>query len=644
MALPQITSTSRRRSWSIARSGTVLLFIDLFAWAIALPIATALRYDFHLDQAAWQGLFKMVPIALGIQLIAGFSIGLYRGRWRIGSFDEVSALVTATAITAIIVSALDNFVPGARPSLRPVPMSACISGGIAGLVLMSGARYLYRVNEERYRRPSESMAKRVIVFGAGDGGVRAIRALLSDKESPYFPVAIVDDDDRKRNLSIQGVPVVGGRSRIEWAVRTLGCEAMVIAVPSGDSALVGELVDIADELGIDVRVLPSVRELFGAEIRTADIRELSEDDLLGRHKIETDVESIAHYLTGKRVLVTGAGGSIGSELCRQLYRYAPSELIMIDRDESALHAIQLSLHGRALLDTPDLLLCDIRDRARVHRLFLERRPDVVFHAAALKHLPLLEQHPIEALKSNVWGTLSVLDAAVACGVERFVNISTDKAANPVSNLGYTKRITERLTAWTAREHAQAGVFLSVRFGNVLGSRGSVLTAFRAQIEAGGPITVTDPEVTRYFMTVEEAVQLVIQAGAIGREGEALVLDMGEPVRIADVARRLASRARRPIDIVYTGLRPGEKLHEDLLGDNEIDERPVHPLISHVQVPVLDPALVRDLDSSKPALDIVEMFKSLAGVRCAPVLPELPTVYPIDDLDDLDDMSSSVNLH
>ncbi len=237
----------------------------------------------------------------------------------------------------------------------------------------------------------------------------------------------------------------------------------------------------------------------------------------------------------------------------------------------------------------------------------------MFHAAALKHLPLLEQHPVEALKSNVWGTLSVLDAARAAGVDKFVNISTDKAANPVSNLGYSKRVTERLTAWTAAT-TQQGVFLSVRFGNVLGSRGSVLTAFRAQIEAGGPITVTDPDVTRYFMTVEEAVQLVIQAGAIGRDGEALVLDMGDPVRIADVARRLALRARNPIDIVYTGLRPGEKLHEDLFGRDEADERPAHPMISHVPVPPLDPAMVRDLDPGMGKVALIGVLEHLATVR------------------------------
>lgn len=316
-------------------------------------------------------------------------------------------------------------------------------------------------------------------------------------------------------------------------------------------------------------------------------------DLLGRPEIDTDLDSVAGYLTGKRVLVTGAGGSIGSELCREIHRYAPAELMILDRDESALHALQLSLDGRASLDDRSVILADLRDAVTIRAIFQARRPQVVFHAAALKHLPMLERFPGEAVKTNVFGTLAVLEAAT--GVERFVCISSDKAANPCSVLGYTKRITERLTAHTAA--TSKGSFLSVRFGNVLGSRGSVLTTFQAQIAAGGPLVVTHRDVTRYIMTTREAVHLVIQAAAIGRRGEALVLQMGDPVRIDDVARRMAQLSPVPIDIEYCGLRPGEKLHEDLFGTGEIDLRPVHPMISHVRVPPLDPAEVRLLDSN-----------------------------------------------
>jgi FlaA1/EpsC-like NDP-sugar epimerase len=357
-------------------------------------------------------------------------------------------------------------------------------------------------------------------------------------------------------------------------------------------------------------VLPPVSELVGGAVSSHDIRDVSEADLLGRHQVETDVDSVAAYLTGKRVLVTGAGGSIGSELCRQIHRYSPASLVILDRDESLLHDVQLSIDGRALLDSPDLVLADIRDAGAIERVFATHRPQVVFHAAALKHLPLLERHPDESVKSNVLGTLTVLRAAQRHGVQRFVNISTDKAADPTSVLGYTKRIAERLTAHVAAE--TGGAFLSVRFGNVLGSRGSVLPTFRAQVEAGGPITVTDKDVTRYFMTVEEAVQLVVQAGAIGRPGEALVLDMGEPVRINDVARRLAARASRPVQVAYTGLRPGEKLHEQLLGLGEADSRPIHPLISHVCVPPLDPAQALEIDVTGTSEAIVAQLAALAS--------------------------------
>jgi FlaA1/EpsC-like NDP-sugar epimerase len=309
------------------------------------------------------------------------------------------------------------------------------------------------------------------------------------------------------------------------------------------------------------------------------------------------------------VLVTGAGGSIGSELCRQIHRYGPAELIMLDRDESALHAVQMSVNGTARLDDPDLCLVDIRDFTRLSTVFERFKPHVVFHAAALKHVPLLEMHPTEAVQTNVWGTLNVLKVAAQSGVERFVNISTDKAADPVNALGTSKRIAERLTAAFATE--QQMPYLSVRFGNVLGSRGSVLETFRAQIEAGGPVTVTHPEITRYFMTVQEAVQLVIQAGAIGRSGEVLVLEMGTPVRIAEVAERLVAEARRPIKIAFTGLRPGEKMHEVLFAPTEVDERPIHPLISHCPVPPLAMGTVDRLDLRAPSEELLDRLRSLA---------------------------------
>ena len=399
-------------------------------------------------------------------------------------------------------------------------------------------------------------------------------------------------------------------------MRRTGASTVILSVANADAHLIRDIQRISLDAGSAFKVVPSVGELLDGRTSVERVRDVEVTDLLGRRQIETDVAAIAGYLAGKRVLVTGAGGSIGAELCRQIRAFDPAELIMLDRDESALHAVQLSLYGRALLDSAELVLADLRDAEAMRGVLASRRPHVVFHAGALKHLTLLERHPAEAVKTNIWGTLTLLECCAE--VERFVNISTDKAANPISVLGYSKRITERLTAYASLVHG--GAFLNVRFGNVLGSRGSVLTAFAAQATSGGPITVTDPDVTRYFMTVAEAVQLVVHAVAIGRAGEALVLDTGDPVRIADVARQVALQTGRPVDIVYTGLRSGEKLHEDLFGVGERDVRPLHPLISHVTVPPLDPDLVRRLDPrAEPAFLVEELARICKAVHM-PIQP------------------------
>lgn len=581
-----------QRSFLARHRSLIQSTIDAWAWMAGLGVALLFRFDFAPGWGDLRGLLLLVPIAALAQVVSGLAVGLYTGRWRFGSFEEVAALVQSSVVATAIVLLADLWIER-HPLL--VPRSVPIVGGLVALVLMAGVRYGWRLVLEKRRRPTGPGCQRLLVFGAGEGGAQVMVAMLHHPTSPYLPVALLDDDPAKRNLRIMGVPVVGGRGALARATGEHEADALLIAIPSADSMLVTELTELATEADLPVKVLPAVSELLDGRVRVGDIRDLTTADLLGRHEIKTDLASIAGYLTGRRVLVTGAGGSIGSELCRQIYRFAPSELTMLDRDESALHGVQLSIEGRALLDTPSLVLLDIRDRCAVERVLAERRPDVIFHAAALKHLPLLERHPEEAVKTNVWATLDLLEAAADHGVDRFVNISTDKAADPVSVLGYSKRVSERLTAHVA--HQSGGTFVSVRFGNVLGSRGSVLTAFHAQIERGGPLTVTDPDVTRYFMTVEEAVELVIQAGAVGQPGEALVLDMGEPVRIAELARLLVARAGRPIAIDFTGLRPGEKLHEDLLGSDEPDRRPAHPLISHVDVPPLHPAAARAIGVS-----------------------------------------------
>jgi FlaA1/EpsC-like NDP-sugar epimerase len=489
-------------------------------------------------------------------------------------------------------------------SQRVRPQTVVVGAALA-LVAMLGARYVAFAARLRSRPPAPAAVK-IIVFGAGEAGVQLIRRLTTRSDLAYQPVAILDDDPAKRRLRIHGVPVLGGRSQMAEVAVSTGAKVLVIAIAGESSQVIEALTAAAERCGLIPKVIPSLRELLTGHAQIEGVRDPRISDLLGRRAVTSDVASVREHIAGQRVLITGAGGSIGAELCRQLHQLGPAELIMLDRDESALHAVQLMLHGRALLDSDETVLADIRDQRRIREVFERFRPGIVFHAAALKHLPLLERCPAEAYKSNVLGTLTVLEAAADYGVHSFVNISTDKAANPVSVLGYSKRITERLTAeMSARTGAR---FLSVRFGNVLGSRGSVLTALSAQVAAGGPVTVTDPEVSRYFMLADEAVHLLLQAAVIGRGGEVLVLDMGEPVRIADMARRMAAGGGREVDIVFTGLRPGEKLFEDRLAHGENDLRPYHPLISQVPVPPLSAAEVAVLD---PDADADSVYRELA---------------------------------
>ncbi|WP_307834511.1 polysaccharide biosynthesis protein [Paractinoplanes lichenicola] len=449
-----------------------------------------------------------------------------------------------------------------------------------------GERLLYTlaVGYERWARRREQGRVRALVFGAGSAASVLLHSMVFDPDSPFEPVGILDDDPAKRRERLAGISVLGTRHDLDRAVADTRAEVVIFAVGNAEAGLIRELRERAVAAGARLLVVPEASEVLDHELGAADVREVRITDLLGRHRIRTDSPAIAELLTGRRVLVTGAGGEIGSELCRQIHRYDPAALIMLDHDEAALQAVQLSVDPRAELHDPSVQLADVRDAARVREVFRTGKPEVVFHAAALRHQPLLERHPAEAVKTNVLGTLNVLEAAA--GAALFVNVSADKAADPVSVLGCTKRITERLTAH------YGGV--SVRFGNVLGSRGSVVAKFAAQIADGGPVTVTDPDATRYLMTTQEAVSLTVQAATLGAPGEALVLQLGEPVLIAELARQMIALAGHPIDIVFTGLRPGEKLGDVLFNTGETPTRPHHPLIAHVTVPPLNPEAVRDL--------------------------------------------------
>ncbi len=561
-------------------TSTTQFVLDVLAWVLAVTIALVMRSYLQaapdISKIVKDTLIRVLPMVSLVQAVTGYIVGIYRRRWRYGSFDEVKGLILSALITTIILWVIRFF----DTSVDAFPRSAIVAGGILGLFFTAASRYSWRLIREQLRRPSAQNSTKLIIYGAGEGGIQIVNTMLRNPNSQYLPVAFLDDNPKTHRLRISGVPVLGGRNEIAKVTQRTGASTLLIAIPSADSTVVNEIVEIARESKLNVKILPVVQSLDERQVGAEDIRDLTDEDLLGRRRVKINLDEISDYLVNRRVLVTGAGGSIGSELCRQLVRFNPSEIIMLDRDESALHEVQLSIYGRALLDTPQTVLADLRDERAINEVFDSRKPQVVFHAAALKHLPLLERYPHEAYQTNVLGTATVLNAAQRTGVEVFVNISTDKAANPISVLGFSKKIAERLTADVASRTNQ-GKYISVRFGNVLGSRGSVLMSFRDQIAKGGPVTVTHRGVTRYFMTISEAVQLVVQAGAIGRTGEILVLDMGKPVNIHDVAEQLVKNSGKPIKIEVVGLRVGEKVHEELFAEGETDERPRHPLISHV---------------------------------------------------------------
>jgi len=552
---------------------------DPLVWVVSIFAASWLRYDFDLTQVLTRGIVIVSVGTAALHVLLGFAIGPYAVGHLRGSFEEISDIAKTVMLTTVVI-----LVPVWLASPILVPRSVPIIGAALAGAGMFAARFVIRAWRSRHRAVRVSQ-RRVVIFGAGEGGRQLVRAMTRDPASTFAPVALLDDSPLKARLNIEGVRVRGAREALEGVASKYGADTLAIAVPSADASLIRDLSDRAAACGLDVLVLPPAHELIGGP-SAKDLRDVNLADLLGRRPVDLDTEIIAESISGQRVLVTGAGGSIGSELCRQISAFNPGRLIMLDRDESALHGVQLSISGQGLLDTDDVVLADIRDLEAMREVFRRVSPDIVFHAAALKHLPLLEQYPLEAWKSNVLGTLNVLQAAREQQVSTFVNISTDKAADPTCVLGYSKRLAERLTAGFASHNE--GRYVSVRFGNVLGSRGSVVHAFTAQIGRGGPVTVTHPQVERFFMLIPEACQLVLEAATIGSDGEVMVLDMGKPMKIVDVANTLIRMSnRRDVHIVYTGLRPGEKLGEDLFAEAEERRSTAHPLISAVDVPPMD---------------------------------------------------------
>lgn len=574
-----------------ARRGALAMW-DIACWTLGAAFVIGLRYSFTITEIQWEAVLSYLVVSWILLVGVGVASKFYRGRFQVGSFDEALGLaihfLVVAAITVMTAPVLNASLPRSLPVLAP-PIA---------LVAAAAGRWFYRAVRDHNNRVSAA-GRPLLIYGAGDAGRQVLRLVRTDRSLGLTAVGFIDDNPGKRHLRISGVPVVGSGSSLADVAADLDVAAVILAVTGASGDLVDRVQRDANEAGLDVFVLPQLSELVGGQVKRADIRPVEISDVLGRHQIHTDLSSIAGYLTGKRVLITGAGGSIGSELARQVHRFGPESLVLLDRDESALHAVQLAIYGHGLLDSDDTVLADIRDAGALREVFDAHQPQIVFHAAALKHLPMLERFPAEGWKTNVWGTENMLRLSAENDVQHFVNISTDKAADATSVLGATKRMAEQLTAWYAETTARP--YMSVRFGNVLGSRGSMLHTFNTQIAQGGPLTVTHPDVTRYFMTIPEACELVVQAGAMGGSGEVMVLEMGQPVSILDVARRMISLSgATDIDIVFTGLRPGEKLHERLFGEDEQPAATSHPMIRSVRIPGLDPAHLAD-DSVTPPL-------------------------------------------
>jgi FlaA1/EpsC-like NDP-sugar epimerase len=495
-------------------------------------------------------------------------------------------------------------------------------GSVLSLLAFGAIRFQSRLLA--FHRPAaDREARRVLIVGAGDAGAMVLNDILHNPSLGLEAVGILDDDRRKASRSLHGVPILGRTEELPAFADRLDVDEVLLAIPSATGDLVRQVSGLCEQGDVPLRVLPSVREIVGGRITARDIRDLQIEDLLGRQQVATDLEGLEAVLRGRRVLVTGAGGSIGSEIARQVSGFEPSELIVLDHDETLLHEALVQLPG----SPAKAVLADVRDRDRMLEVLLALRPEIVFHAAAHKHVPLLEAFPEEAVLTNVFGTANVVDAAVAAGVERFVLISTDKAVRPVSVMGATKWFAEQIVRSV---HGRGTTFCAVRFGNVLGSRGSVIPTFLGQIAAGGPVTVTDPSMTRYFMSIRESVELVLQASALSQGGEVLTLEMGQPVSIPDLARRLIRLSGlvpgRDVRIEVIGRRPGEKLIEDLVDPEDESVPSGHPGIVAARPAVPDrPTLRRAMAELELLMgegrteELAERLKALAADPSPPIV-------------------------
>lgn len=554
---------------------------DAAVVALSLWLAFLVRFDGAIPPRYLDMLRLLIPIVLGIKLPLFFIFRAYRFSWPYVGLEELFNLVLACGVGSLALAAL-LFILHKWPVLSGLPRST-LAIDFAFTLLGTGAirlsnrtiRYLLSGGGARRAR------RKVLIVGAGEAGEQLVRNLKREEKAGLWPVGFLDDDPRKRGLFIHGVPVLGPRDRLPEVMRSTGVDTVIIAMPSASSRVIRDTVELARKgHAKEIKVIPFLSELYTGEVKVSDAREVRPEDVLPREPASVKLGSIEQFLRGKRVLVTGAAGSIGSELCRQVLRFSPAQLVALDFDETGLFNLEMELGRIFPQGNVKGLVASVRDRARMSSIFHQECPQVVFHAAAYKHVPMMEAHPEEAVKTNVFGTMIVAEEACRGGAEAFVLISTDKAVNPVSIMGMSKRVAEMITL--AVGEGTSTRCMAVRFGNVLGSRGSVIPIFLDQIRRGGPVTVTHPEMERYFMITSEAVLLVLQAAAMGRGGEIFVLDMGKPVKILDLAKELIRfhglEPDKDIPIVFTGIRPGEKLREEILTAEEGTEATKHKQI------------------------------------------------------------------
>lgn len=546
-----------------------LVLYDIMAVCLANFLALVLRYSMEMDEIPdyfMQSVMDHLPIGIVVTLIVFYLFRLYHSLWAYAGMSELQNIVMASFISAGIQGIF------MVAMARRVPASYYFFNAFLLLGFTFVSRFSYRfARETRRRKRNSKNSIAVMIVGAGDAGNTLIKEIRSSYFSTMNIKCIIDDDPNKWGRYIQGIKVAGGRDSIVENAALHGIDEIIIAIPSAPRRLIKEIVEIGGQTSCKLRTLPGIYQLVNGEVAVSKLRDVDVEDLLGREPIKVDIESILGYVKDKKVLVTGGGGSIGSELCRQIAAHQPKRLIIVDIYENNAYDIQQELKH----DYPELnltvLIASVRNTNRINAIMETYRPDIVYHAAAHKHVPLMEDSPNEAVKNNVFGTWKTAYAAAMNGVGKFVLISTDKAVNPTNIMGATKRICEMIIQ-TFNKNFEHTEFVAVRFGNVLGSNGSVIPLFKKQIEAGGPVTVTHPDIIRYFMTIPEAVSLVLQAGAYAKGGEIFVLDMGEPVKILDLAKNLIRLSGYKVDddikIEFTGLRPGEKLYEELLMDEE----------------------------------------------------------------------------